>query len=64
MPFTPDNSTHKQCFNVTINDDKTVEATEMFSFNLSLADGSNVKVVVSPDVFNIEIMDKDGNVLL
>lgn len=64
MPFTPDNLTHKQCFNVTINDDKAVEATEMFSFNLSLADGSNVKVVVSPDVFNIEIMDEDGNVLL
>ena len=62
MPFTSVKSTHKQCFNVTINDDKAVEAPEMFSFNLSLAEGSNVKVVVSPDV--LEIMDEDGNILL
>lgn len=63
MPFTPDKSSHKQCFNVTINDDKVVEAPEMFSFNLSLTEGSNVTVVVIPDIFNIEIMDEDGNVL-
>ena len=60
MAFTSDPSTHRQCFNVTITDDLVLEDTERFSLTLTLADGSNVPVVVDPDVSEVEIIDNDG----
>ena len=60
MPFTSDPSTHRQCFNVTINDDETLESTENFNVSLTLAEGSTVAVVVSPDISVVEINDNDG----
>ena len=62
MPFTSDPSTHRQCFNVTIIDDEALEDTENFSLNLTLAGGSTVPVVVSPDVSTVEIIDNDGKI--
>ena len=60
MAFTSDPSTHRQCFNVNIIDDLVLEDTERFSLTLTLADGSNVPVVVDPDVSEVEIIDDDG----
>ena len=60
VAFTSDPSTHRQCFNVTITDDLVLEDTERFSLTLTLADGSNVPVVVDPDVSEVEIIDDDG----
>ena len=60
MAFTSDPSTHRQCFNVTITDDLVLEDTERFSLTLTLADGSNVPVVVNPDVSEVEIVDDDS----
>ena len=60
MPFTSDPSTHRQCFNVTIIDDEALEDTERFSLNLTLAEGSNVPVVVNPDISEVEIVDEDS----
>ena len=60
MAFTSDPSTHRQCFNVNITDDLALEDTERFSLTLTLADGSNVPVVVDPDVSEVEIIDDDG----
>ena len=60
MAFTSDPSTHRQRFNVTITDDLVLEDTERFNLTLTLADGSNVPVVVDPDVSEVEIIDDDG----
>ena len=60
MAFTSDPSTHRQCFNVNITDDEALEDMERFSLFLTLADGSNVPVVVDPDVSEVEIIDEDG----
>ena len=60
MTFTSDPSTHRQCFNVTITDDLVLEDTERFILTLTLADGSNVPVVVNPDVSEVEIVDDDS----
>ena len=60
MAFTSDLSTHRQCFNVNITDDEALEDTERFSLTLTLADGSNVPVVVNPDVSEVEIVDEDS----
>ena len=61
--FTSDPSTHRQCFNVTIIDDRALEDTENFSFELILAGGitggPNVPVIVQPDVSIVEIIDND-----
>ena len=59
VAFTSDPSTHRQCFNVNITDDLVLEDTERFSLTLTLADGSNVPVVVMPDVSEVEIIDTD-----
>ena len=59
MPFTSDPSTHRQSFEVNITDDGVLEDTETFSLLLTLADGSNVPVVVDPDVSQVEIVDVD-----
>ena len=59
VAFTSDPSTHRQCFNVNITDDLVLEDTERFSLTLTLADGSNVPVVVDPDVSEVEIIDTD-----
>ena len=58
-PFTEDPTTHRQCFNVTITDDGVLEATETFSLNLTLVEGSTVPVVVDPDMSVVEITDED-----
>ena len=60
MAFTSSPSTHRQCFNVTIIDDLVLEDTERFSLTLTLADGSNVPVVMDPDVSEVEIVDDDS----
>ena len=60
MPFTSDPSTHRQCFNVTITDDEALEDTERFRLNLTLAEGSNIPVVVNPDISEVEIVDEDS----
>ena len=60
VSFTSDPSTHRQCFAVNITDDEALEDTERFSLTLTLADGSNVPVLVSPDVSEVEITDDDG----
>ena len=60
VPFTSDPSTHRQCFNVTIIDDEVLEDTESFTLSLTLAEGSTVPVVVSPNVSEVEIIDQDS----
>ena len=60
MALTSDPFTHRQCFSVNITDDLVLEDTERFSLTLTLADGSNVPVVVDPDVSEVEIIDDDG----
>ena len=60
VSFTSDPSTHRQCFDVNITDDEALEDTERFSLTLTLADGSNVPVLVNPDVSEVEIVDDDG----
>ena len=60
MAFTSDPSTHRQCFSVNITDDGVLEDTERFALTLTLADGSNVPVVVNPDVSEVEIVDEDS----
>ena len=57
VSFTSDPTTHRQCFNVTIIADGVLEATETFSLNLTLVEGSTVPVVVDPDTSVVEITD-------
>jgi hypothetical protein len=64
VAFTSDPSTHRQCFNVNITDDEVLEDSERFSLTLTLADGSNVPVVVNPEVSEVDIVDDDGMQLL
>ena len=59
MAFTSDPSTHRQCFDVNITDDRAVESSERFNLSLSLVDGSNVPVLVDPDTSEVEIIDND-----
>ena len=60
VPFTSDPSTHRQCFNVTIVDDRVLEDTEKFNLTLSLSEGSaNFPVLVMPDSSEVEIQDGD-----
>ena len=59
MSFTSDPSTHRQCFDVNITDDEALEDTERFSLTLTLADGSNVPVLINPGVSEVEIVDDD-----
>jgi hypothetical protein len=59
VAFTSDPSTHRQCFDVNVTDDGVLEDSERFSLTLTLADGSNVPVVVNPDVSEVEIIDTD-----
>ena len=60
VAFTSDPSTHRQCFEVNITDDGVLEDTERFNLLLTLADGSNVPVLVDPDVSEVEIIDVDS----
>ena len=59
-PFETDNSTHVQCFNVTIRDDTEFEQRERFSIHLSLDGSIYQSVVVEPSVSVVEIVDNDG----
>ena len=59
MAFTSDPSTHRQCFNVSIVDDRALEDTEKFSLSLSLAGGFTVPVIIVPDSSEVEIKDDD-----
>ena len=59
VSFTSDPTTHRQCFNVTIVADGMLEATETFTLNLTLVEGSTVPVVVDPDTSVVEITDVD-----
>ena len=59
-PFETDDSTHVQCFNVTIRDDTEFESTESFSIHLSLNGSIYQSVVVEPSVSVVEIVDNDG----
>ena len=62
VPFTSDPSTHRQCFNVTINDDEVLEDTERFSLSLALSGDSKVPVLVTPDNSTVEIVDGNSNI--
>ena len=59
MPFTSSHSTHRQCFNVTIIDDRILEDNETFSLRLSQAGNSSVPVIIHPNVSTIKIVDDD-----
>ena len=63
MPFTSDPSTHRQCFNVSIIDDRDVEDSERFILDLSLTGDSTVPINVIPNVSTVEITDDDGTEL-
>ncbi len=60
LPFETENSTHLQCFNVTIMEDTEFERNEMFSLTLSLEGSPLQTVVVEPFVSVVEIVDNDG----
>ena len=60
VPFETDNSTHLQCFNVTIMEDTEFERNEDFSLTLSLEGSPLQTVVVEPFVSVVEIVDNDG----
>lgn len=60
VPFTPDPSTHTQCFSVTIIDDDALEVTEDFFLNMLLAGNSSVPVFVDPPVSEVDIVDDDS----
>ena len=59
VAFTSDPSTHRQCFEVNITNDRAVESTEGFNLSLALVDGSNIPVSVNPDTSEVEITDND-----
>ena len=59
VTFTSDPSTHRQCFEVNITNDRAVESTEGFNLSLALVDGSNIPVSVNPDTSEVEITDND-----
>ena len=59
MLFTSDQSTHRQCFDVTISNDSLLEDTERFNLSLSL-DGSTVPVTIAPNSSVVEVVDQDG----
>ena len=59
VPFETDNSTHLQCFNVTIIDDTEFERDETFSFGLTLEGSPLQSVVVDPATSVVEIVDND-----
>ena len=58
--FETDNSTHVQCFDVTIIDDSEFERIEDFSFSLTLLGSMFQSVVVDPSVSRVTIVDNDG----
>ena len=61
VAFETDNSTHIQCFDVTIIDDTQFEATEEFMFTLSLMGNRDMQsVVVDPYISRVQIVDNDG----
>ena len=57
--LTSDPSTHRQCFTVNITNDAILEDVERFNLSLSLAEGSTVPVIISPDISEVEIRDQD-----
>ena len=63
--FTSNNSTHRQCFRVAIIDDESLEETEEFTLNLTLANvtGRGVQIIVDPSVSVVEIIDEDGELV-
>ena len=65
VTFTSDDSTHRQCFNVTITDDEKLEDIEQFTLNLTLAaiTGREVNISIDPSVSVVEIIDEDGELL-
>lgn len=58
-PFT--NSTRRQCFNVTINDDSTLETTERFTVALNVT-METTRVAIQPDRAHatVQIVDDDS----
>lgn len=62
VPFTFIGSTHRQCFDVTIIDDKALEDTEVFSLNLAIGNttGQELNITVKPNFSLVEIKDQDG----
>lgn len=60
--FTFINSTHRQCFNVIITDDKALETTEMFSLNLTIGNttGQGLNITIDPNFSLVEIKDEDS----
>ena len=60
MEITDDNSTHIQCFEVSIVDDGLIEGTESFSLFLSLrGNGSRTPVIIRPETSTVWILDND-----
>ena len=63
MAFTSDPSTHRQCFEVNITDDRVLEETEIFRLRLTLAEGSSISVNINPNTSDVEIIDDDGETI-
>ena len=59
VAFTSDPSTHRQCFNVNITNDRVLEDMENFSLNLSLSEEPRFPVIIAPDSSEVEIKDQD-----
>ena len=53
----------RACTNLTIVDDIAAELTEMFSVKLNRSDGLDQRITLDPVVAEVEIMDKDGELM-
>lgn len=64
LSFTSDPKTHRQCFNITINDDAVSEYTENFFLSLTLDANYSVPVIIHPPISQVDIKDDDRKLLL
>ena len=53
----------RACTNLTIVDDIVAELTERFSVKLNRTDGLDQRITLDPVVAEVEIMDKDGELM-
>lgn len=63
IPFSEDLATHRQCFNISITDDKTLEDTEKFYLYIGLVGDSTHPVMVAPSISLVQIMDNECELL-
>ena len=61
-PFRFESGEVNQCFNIEIKNDKILEATETFSVQLSLADGTSKDILLGENCTDVEVSinDMDG----